>query len=71
MEKRIIGILDQHEAGAKTADLCREQGISKVTFSTWKSKYCGLDVSETQRQRQMEGANGLLKQLVTGLSPAR
>ena len=27
-EEQIIGILKQHEAGVKTADLCREHGIS-------------------------------------------
>ena len=26
-EEQIIGILKQHEAGLKTADLCREHGI--------------------------------------------
>jgi hypothetical protein len=31
-EGQIIGILKQHEAGVKTADLCREHGISAATF---------------------------------------
>ncbi len=31
-EEQIIGILKQHEAGVKTADLCREHGISAATF---------------------------------------
>jgi len=42
-EEQIIGILKQHEAGVKTADLCREQGISDATFYNWKSKYGGTD----------------------------
>ena len=37
-EEQIIGILKQHEAGVKTADLCREHGISDATFYNWKSK---------------------------------
>ncbi len=45
-EEQIIGILKQHEAGVKTADLCREHGISEATFYNWKSKYGGMDVSE-------------------------
>jgi transposase InsO family protein len=31
-EEQIIGILKQHEAGAKTANLCGEHGISAATF---------------------------------------
>ena len=31
-EEQIIGILKQSEAGVKTAELCREHGISAATF---------------------------------------
>lgn len=31
-EEQVIGILKQHEAGVKTAELCREHGISAATF---------------------------------------
>ena len=37
-EEQIIGILKKAEAGMKTADVCREQGISEATFSKWKAK---------------------------------
>lgn len=67
-EEQIIGILKQHEAGLKTADLCREHGISDATFYNWKAKYGGLDVSEAQRLRQMEDENRRLKALVADLS---
>jgi putative transposase len=48
-EEQIIGILKQGEAGVKTAELCREHGISAATFYGWKQKFGGLDVSEAQR----------------------
>ncbi len=67
-EEQIIAILKQHEAGVKTADLCREHGISDATFYNWKSKYGGLEVSEAQRLRQMEDENRRLKALVADLS---
>ena len=67
-EEQIIGILKQHEAGVKTADLCREHGISAATFYGWKSKFGGMDVSEATRLRQMEDENRRLKQLVADLS---
>ncbi len=31
-EEQIIAISKEHEAGAKTADLCRKHGISDATF---------------------------------------
>src|ERR1700689_3651877 len=67
-EEQIIGILKQHEAGVKTADLGREHGISAATFYGWKSKFGGMDVSEAARLRQMEDENRRLKQLVADLS---
>ena len=67
-EEQIIAILKQHEAGVKTADLCREHGISDATFYNWKAKYGGLDVREAQRLRQMEDENRRLKALVADLS---
>jgi putative transposase len=67
-EEQIIGILKQHEAGVKRADLCREHGISAATFYGWKSKFGGMDVSEAARLRQMEDENRRLKQLVADLS---
>jgi putative transposase len=67
-EEQMIGILKQHEAGVKTADLCREHGISAATFYQWKSKYGGMDVAEAQRLKGLEDENRRLKQLVADLS---
>jgi len=44
-EELIMGILKKSAAGMKTADVCREQGISEATFYKWKAKYGGLEVS--------------------------
>ena len=60
--------MKQHEAGVKTAYLCREHGISTATFYGWKSKYGGMDVSEAQRLQQMEDENRRLKPLVADLN---
>jgi len=43
-EEQIIGVLKEHEVGAKTSDPCRKHGISEATFYNWKSKYGGMDV---------------------------
>ena len=42
-EEQIIAILKEHEAGVKTADLCRKHGISEASFYNWKAKYGGLE----------------------------
>lgn len=47
-EEHIIGILKQQEAGVKTADLCREHGISAATFYGWKQKFGGLQVVQAR-----------------------
>jgi putative transposase len=63
-EEQIIGVLKEHELGAKTADLCRKHGISEATFYNWKSKFGGMDVSEAKRLKQLEAENGKLKRLL-------
>lgn len=63
-EEQIIGVLREHEAGAKTADLARKHGISAATLYNWKSKYGGMDVSEAKRLKALEDENGKLKKLL-------
>jgi len=63
-EEQIIGILKEHEAGAKTADLCRRHRMSEATFYNWKSRFGGMDVSEARRLKALEDENGKLKKLL-------
>ena len=63
-EEQVIAILREHEAGLKTADLCRKHGISEATFYNWKAKFGGLDVSEAKRLKALEDENGKLKKLL-------
>ncbi|MGY4429467.1 putative transposase [Bradyrhizobium sp. F1.13.1] len=63
-EEQIIGVLREHEAGAKTADLARKHGVSEATLYNWKSKFGGMDVSEAKRLRQLEDENAKLKKLL-------
>ena len=60
--------LEQHEPGVKTADLCREHGISAATFYQWKQKFGGMAVSEARRLRALEDENRRWKLLVAELS---
>jgi putative transposase len=63
-EEQIIGVLKEHEAGAKAADLARKHGISEATLYNWKSKYGGMDVSEAKRLKALEEENAKLKKLL-------
>ena len=63
-EEQIIGILAEHDAGAKCADLCRKHGMSEGTFYAWKAKYSGMTVSEAKRLKALEDENAKLKRLL-------
>jgi putative transposase len=63
-EEQIIGVLKEHELGAKAAEVCRKHGISEATFYKWKSKYSGMEVSEAKRLKALEDENAKLKKLL-------
>ena len=63
-EEQIIAVLNEAEAGERTADLCRKHGMSDATFYKWKAKYAGLTVSELKRLKSLEDENRRLKQIV-------
>lgn len=63
-EEQIIGILAEHDAGAKCADLCRKHGMSEGTFYAWKAKYSGMTVPEAKRLKTLEDENAKLKRLL-------
>ncbi len=67
-EEQIIGILKEHDAGAKAADLCRRHGMSPATLYKWKSKFGGMEVSDAKRLRALETENSKLKRLVADLT---
>ena len=63
-EEQIIGMLKEHEAGMKTAEVCRKHGISEATFYSYKAKYGGLEVSDARRLKALEEENAKLKKLL-------
>ena len=67
-ETQIVGIIGQHEAGAKVSDICREHGISEQTFRNWKAKYGGMVVSDVKRMKELEEENFRLKKMFAELS---
>ena len=62
-EDQIIGVLREHEAGVKTAELCRKHGISDATFYNCKAKFGGTTSSEAARLRTLKDENRQPKKL--------
>jgi putative transposase len=63
-EEQIIGVLREHEAGAKASDLARKHSVSEATLYNWKAKYGGMDVSDAKRLKALEDENTKLKKLL-------
>ena len=64
IQKQIIGILKEAEAGAVVTELCRKHGMSSATYYAWKAKFGGLEVSDAKRLRVLEEENARLKRLL-------
>jgi putative transposase len=63
-EVQIIAVLKEHQAGMKTGDLARKQGISEAALYNWKAKFDGMDVSDARKFCALEDENRKLKRLL-------
>lgn len=55
--EQIVAILQEHAAGASTADLMRRHGSSRPTFYHWNNHYGDLQVNEAKRLKALEEEN--------------
>ena len=67
-ESQIVAILKEAESGIAIAEIVRKHGISRGTYSNWKSKYGGATVSELRRLRELEAENARLKRMYAELA---
>jgi putative transposase len=56
-QAQIIGMITELEAGMPTAEVCRRHGLSPASFYKFKSKYGGMNVSDTHRLKSLEDEN--------------
>ena len=56
-------ILKEVEGGHQVKEVCREYGISDATYSNWKSKYGGMEVSDVKRLKERESVKTLSQNL--------
>lgn len=67
-ETQIVKAIKEHESGRKAEELCRELGISSVTFYKWKQKYGGMEASDVKPLKELEEENAKLKRMYANLS---
>ena len=67
-DAQIMGILKQAESGVPISELCREHGMSNVSFYKWRAKYGGMDVSMMSQLKVMEAENRRLKRMYAEMS---
>ena len=62
-DSQILAILKQAEAGTPIPALCREHGMSNVSFYKWRGKFGGMDASMMKRMKELEDENRRLKKM--------
>ena len=63
-DEQIIGMIKEQESGMLTAEVCRKHGISTASFSKYKAKFGGMDVSDARKLKALEDENTKLKKLL-------
>src|SRR5438270_13145907 len=63
-EEQIIKVLKEHAAGLSAGDVCRKYGISDATFYKWRSRYGGMEVSDSRKLKTLEDETRRLKKLL-------
>jgi hypothetical protein len=58
MDRQIIAVLREHEAGARVGDVVHKHGVSEAMQYNWKAKYGGMDVSDAKRLKALEDETG-------------
>ena len=54
--------------GETVGQICRQLGISDVTYYRWRKEYGGMQVDQARRLKDLEQENNRLKKLVADLS---
>ena len=67
-ETQIVKALKEFDSGRKAEEICRELGISTVTFYKWRQRYGGMEVKELAKMKALEEENSRLKKMYANLS---
>jgi putative transposase len=67
-ETQIVKAINEHEAGRKAEDICREMAITTATFYKWRQRYGGMQASEVKKMKDLHEENSRLKRMFADLS---
>ena len=67
-ETQIVKAIQEHEAGRKAEDICREMGITTASFYKWRQRYGGMEASEVKKMKELQEENSRLKRMFADLS---
>jgi putative transposase len=63
--EQIVAILQQAEAGTTSiSEVCRQHGITEVTFYRWRRRYQGMTVNDAKELKRLADENTRLKKLL-------
>ncbi len=62
--EQMISILKECEESGNISEVCSKHGIEATTFYSWKAKYCGMQVPDTKRLKELEVEKAKLKRLL-------
>ena len=70
--EEILGKLRQAEVligqGRSVAEVCREIGVTEVTYFRWRKEYGGLRLDQARKLKDLEKENARLKRAVAELT---
>jgi putative transposase len=67
-ETQIVKAINEHEAGRKAEDICREMGITIDSFYKWRQRYGGMQASDVKKMRDLQEENARLKKMFADLN---
>jgi putative transposase len=67
-ETQIVRAIQEHEAGRKAEDLCRDMGITTASFYKWRQRYGGMVASDVKKMKEIQDENVRLKRMFADLS---
>ncbi len=63
--EQIVAILQQAETGTTSiSEVCRQHGITDVTFYRWRRRYQGMTVNDAKELKRLADENTRLKKLL-------
>ena len=67
-EEQIVAALMKAESGVSVADVCRQTGVTEMSFCRRKRRFTGTGLAEVRRLKVLEEENRKLKQRVADLA---